>query len=148
MTRYITLILAAAIALTTCTGCAFLNRQNTPTANFVEQKLLPKTNPAKVLSYPALLPVGVGALAVDAVVIHPVSVLDDAYRDTERALWRHFDWEDSYVTECAKLVPRTALSPVVFTFMWTARSVFDIPPHVRRPKKTGAPQKDAERSGG
>ena len=71
MKRYA--IAAMASALMLCTGCAVFNRENTPAANWVEDSLLPEPGPARTVSYVVLIPVGLAAVTVDAVVIRPVT---------------------------------------------------------------------------
>ena len=123
------LVLAIAV-LFLCAGCAVFNRDNTPTVNLVEERLIPAENPARTLSYPVMIPVGLVAVIIDCVIVHPVTVADDAFGDTTDALWDCFEWDTEYVTECGSLVPRTLLTPIVFTGCFLGRSTFDIPPHM------------------
>jgi hypothetical protein len=117
-----------------CAGCAVFNRDNTPTLNFVEDKLLPDSGSVRYLAYPLLLPVAFTAVAVDAVVVHPISVADDALLDTKEALWERFDWEEAYFTECVRLVPRVVLTPVAFFGSFVGRSTLDLEPRGGSPR--------------
>ena len=112
-----------------CGGCAIYNRDNTRVLNWFEDNLLPKENPAKVLSYPVMIPAGLVSVAIDGIIVHPVSCVDDALRDTRDICWRHFDWDNQYVTECAQLLPRTIFTPFVAAGSFIFRSLFDIPPN-------------------
>lgn len=121
------LISALIIAnLLLCSGCAVFNRNNTPALNFVEQKMLPRENPGRTLSYPLAIPLGLAAASLDMFLLHPVSVVEDSWSDTKDALWDKFDWDKHYVTTTVSLLPRAAVTPVVFTGDFLARSSFDI----------------------
>jgi hypothetical protein len=108
------------------TGCAFLDRDNTPSLNWVEGHLWPKSAGARVAVAPAVVPAGFIALAADAFVVHPAMVIDDAASDTLEALWDDFDWDKEYVTECAALPWRAAFTPVVFAGDFLGRAMFDV----------------------
>jgi len=112
--------------LTLCGGCAVFNRDNTPVLNFVEEKLLPEKKPARYIVFPLLVPVALLAVTIDAVIVRPIDVADDAVLDTKEALWEDFEWRERYVTECLLLVPRTALTPVVLAACFLGRSTLDI----------------------
>jgi len=109
------------------TGCAFLNRDNTPVTNFVEQRLIPSSEGGNEALIPLLWPVGVVTVTVDALVVHPASVVEDALEDTREALWTDFEWDTEYATECVKLPWRAGLTPLVFTGDFLGRAMFDIP---------------------
>ena len=115
--------------LSCCSGCAIFNRENTRVLNWFEAKVVPKENPARILSYPALIPAGIVVLAVDGIVVHPIASVDDALRDTEDICWKRFDWETGYVTECAKLPLRTVGTPIICVGSFVLRSLFDISPN-------------------
>ena len=121
-------------AVMLCTGCAVFNRDNTPVLNFVEDSLLPETNPARSIAYPLLLPVGLVAVTIDGVIIRPISVADDAVLDTKEDLWEDFNWKERYVTECVLLIPRTAFTPIVLVGYFLGRSTFDIEPRGGEPR--------------
>lgn len=107
-------------------GCAVFNRQNTPALNMVEKHLVPKEQPGRALSYPLIIPVGAVAATMDMFIFHPVSVISDAWDDTEDMLWKKLDWDKQYATTTASIIPRTTLTPVVLTTDFLVRSCFDI----------------------
>jgi hypothetical protein len=109
------------------TGCAFLNRDNTPALNAVEKRLWPQSTGKRVAAFPLVFPIGLAAIVTDAFVIHPLTVVDDAAEDTKDCLWEDWDWDDQYVTECAVLPWRAVFTPVVFAFDLLGRSMFDVP---------------------
>lgn len=117
-----------AAALLALGGCAILNRDNTPTYNLVEKHLWPDDPGKRVLAFPAVFPVGFAAITADAFVVHPLTVIGDAARDTKEDIWNNFNlsWDDEYVTECAKLPWRTAGTPFFFGGDFLVRSMFDI----------------------
>jgi hypothetical protein len=106
-------------------GCAVFNRDNTPTLNALEKYAFPEDRTTKALLYPVLIPAGLAAASIDAFVVHPISVMDDAAEDVHDALWSHLDFDRKYATECAFLIPRTTLTPVLFTGDFLMRSAFD-----------------------
>lgn len=119
--------LTALIALPfVLSGCAFLNRDNTPTFNWVEKHLWPEGSGKRALAFPVVFPLGFAAVVTDAFVVHPVTVIDDAADDTRRALWEEFDWDQHYLTECAALPWRTVATPIMFTGDFLGRSLFDV----------------------
>jgi len=126
------IVLVACLLL--CGGCAAFNRDNTPALNFVENRMLPEEGAPRYVAYPLLLPVALAAVAMDAVIIHPISVAHDAYLDTKEALWERLDWQHQYVTECFSLVPRTLATPIVLAGCFLGRSTFDIEPRGGRPR--------------
>jgi len=71
------------------------------------------------------VPIAVVAGALDVVVIHPVSVIDDACDDV-----RNIVWDDSglgYVSRCGAAPYRIVATAVVFPTCWAARAMFAIP---------------------
>lgn len=113
-------------------GCAAFNRDNTPALNYVEKKLWPEKAVARAIAFPVIFPVGVAAASIDAFIIHPAYVVDDAAEDTDDLLWSRIDWETEYVTECAALPWRAIFTPVIFTGSFLGRSMFDFPKRADR----------------
>ena len=107
-------------------GCAFANRDNTPTLNLVEDNLWPDSTGARVLLFPVIFPTGLVAVVLDTFIVHPVSVIDDAIEDTGDVLWDNWDWDTEYVTECASIPWRALMTPLFFTGDLLGRSIFDI----------------------
>ncbi|MBU1052292.1 MAG: hypothetical protein KKC46_00500 [Proteobacteria bacterium] len=107
-------------------GCAVFNRNNTPILNTFEKYCVPEDKTLRVISSPLIIPTGLVAVSIDALVVHPISVVDDAAADTVDLLWDNINWDKEYVTECALLVPRTVCSPIILTGDFLGRSLFDI----------------------
>jgi hypothetical protein len=114
-----------ALSLLAASGCAVFDRRNTPLFNASEKHLLPRTQPARALSFPVTVPLSLAAVTVDLLVVHPAMELPRAYDETKDALWDlHWrDWKGAAFTEGAKVLPRVALTPVVFAGEWLGRSV-------------------------
>ena len=128
-----TRMLLVLLGLSLLAGCAFMNRDNTPTLNLVEEHVIPDETVWKVV----LFPVGFLAVVADAVVVHPIAMIPEAAGDTGEALWENFEWEEKYVTECAVLPWRVIGTPFVFTGTWIGRALFDI-------ERRGAREKERE----
>jgi len=118
--------LLAAI-LTVLSGCAVFNRDNTPMLNQVEDHLWPESKTGRIAVAPIVFPVGFVAASIDAFIVHPALVVDDAVEDTGDVLWEDFNWDTQYFSECALLPWRAVFTPVVFTSDYLARAFFDIP---------------------
>lgn len=111
-----------------CGGCAVFNRNNTPALNFVERKLVPEENPGRALFYPLAIPLGITAVSLDMFLIHPATVVSDAWEDTYDMLWaKGLDWKNDYVTSSVSLIPRAVATPLVAGGSFLARSAFDVP---------------------
>lgn len=113
-----------------CTGCAVFSRDNTPTLNWVEKRLVPEGRARRLATLPATVPLGLVAVAADAAVVHPAFELDDAIAATHAALWHRdtFDWDTQYMTESALLLPRLAATPGVFGWAFLTRAYFGVEP--------------------
>jgi len=107
-------------------GCAILNRDNTPTLNFLEKELVPQSKPARMATMPLVFPVGVLAVVADAFIVHPATVVDDAAEDVYDAFWDHWRWNDRYMSECAALPWKAVLTPPFFLGDFLGRAMFDV----------------------
>jgi len=124
------LLVVAFVALTV-SGCAFLNRANTPLLNALDEAVRPETTLAKVALGPIFVPAGVLCAALDIAVVHPVQSVGFAAAHTGRVLWTG---QQGPLSERVLLfVPKLAATPLMFTVVWLADSVFDL----RRQKGTG-----------
>ena len=115
---------AAVCAVALSAGCAFTNADNRRTLNYLDAHAAPRTEGARWALSPVALPAALTAGAVDVVVVHPVTQLDDAWRDTVDLLW-DYDQDSSF--RAVLLTPLSAVAtPVVYCGDWLLRSVFDI----------------------
>ena len=117
-------LLIAALGLA-CSSCAFMNRQNLPLVNLHRKYLVPDNTAMQWAMSPALLPSGLVAGVADVVLVHPVSVMDDAWFQTASAVWEPAG--RGYVTECALFPLRSVATPPFWALNWMSRSIFDIP---------------------
>ncbi|MHC4860182.1 MAG: HEAT repeat domain-containing protein, partial [Planctomycetota bacterium] len=124
--------LAAALLLE---GCAWLNRDNTPLLNLVEENLWPESTGSRLAVFPVVFPLGFVAITGDAFVVHPITVVGDAIEDTGDALWDDWDWDEQYVTECAAIPWRAVATPFVFTGDFLGRAMFDVPRRAEEERK-------------
>ncbi|MFN3242035.1 MAG: hypothetical protein ACE37K_11020 [Planctomycetota bacterium] len=115
------------LVLASLASCAIANPDRRLLLNQLDEHVAPSSETGRWLAAPIALPVGLVAGAADAVVVHPLSQLDDAWWDTADLLWE-FDHDSNFRT--VLLTPLSALAtPVVFGVDWVFRSVFDIDDH-------------------
>jgi len=127
---------AAHVALLTllAAGCAWSNPANRPVWNVFEANVVPAGDAAFYATLPLTVPIGLGAILLDTVVVHPAMVLDDAAGDAADQ-WDDLDWQQHYYTELGLLPLRAAWTPCVFAASFLGRACFDVPP---RGAETGA----------
>jgi len=113
-------------------GCAFMKAKNTPLFNTVEEHLWPAQRPMQIAAFPAVFPIGAAALATDAVVVHPLMVIDDAAEAAEEDLWYGLEWEKSWLGASMGLTWRVAWAPVNFASCHLYFALCDGP---RRPRR-------------
>ncbi|MEZ6036605.1 MAG: hypothetical protein R3F29_03940 [Planctomycetota bacterium] len=108
-------------------ACAMANGDRRRVLNALDGNLTPSSATGRWLLSPVALPVGVVAGVADAVVVHPLSQIDDAWLDTIDLLWTsHGDTP----LRRAVLIPVAAVAtPLVFVGDWLGRAVFDIDDH-------------------
>ena len=116
-------LLIAVLGLT-CSSCAFMNRRNLPLVNLHRKYLVPENTTMQWVMSPVLLPTGLLAGVTDVVIVHPVSVMGDAWFQTTAAVWE--PTERGYVTESALLPLRAVATPPLWTLNWVSRSIFDV----------------------
>jgi len=99
----------------------------------------------RVITFPVVFPCGLTAVCLDALVIHPVSIIDEAAEDTYEQYWDEWDWDNHYVTECASLPWRCAFTPVNFSFSFLTRALFDVTESAEEARREKAAQEDGEK---
>ncbi len=110
-------------------GCAWTERENRPLWNAFEDNLVPGSEAAFWATLPLTVPVGLGAIVLDTLVVHPVQVMDDAWDDAAW-LWRDGrpDFAGRYYSELAFLPVRAAVTPITFAGSFLGRSMFAVSP--------------------
>ena len=115
---------AAACVAAQLAGCAFTNEDNRRTLNYLDAHAAPESVGARWSLSPVALPTALAAGVLDAVVVHPATQLDDAWRDTVDLVW---DYEQDSSFRAVLLTPLSAAAtPLVYGGDWLIRSVFDV----------------------
>ncbi|MEC8653284.1 MAG: hypothetical protein VXY92_12065 [Planctomycetota bacterium] len=115
---------AAVVFFAAWSSCAFMRPENRRALNYLDANLAPQSATARVVLSPVALPVGVAAGVADAVVVHPLTQADEAWRDTLDVLW---DYDQSSSFRQVLLTPLSVLAtPLVFAGDWCCRAVFDL----------------------
>ena len=116
---------AISVGLLLClSGCAISERENRRTLNALDDQLTPRSDVARWALSPLALPVSLVAVTIDAVVVHPVCSIDDAWGDTVDWLWTPRG--ESRFRRTILLPLAAAATPFVFTGDLAARSLFPI----------------------
>ena len=118
---------ATALAFVVLAGCAMGNADRRRALNHLDEHYAPSTTQARWLASPVALPAGLAAGAVDAVLLHPATQFDDAWRDTVDVLW-DFDQESRFRRILFTPLAAVATGPV-YVVDWCLRAVFDIDDH-------------------
>lgn len=112
------------LSLAVVAGCSMFDRDNRRTLELLDRELAPASTGTRLALAPLALPLGVGALVADAVVVHPTCSLDDAWLDTRDLLWRS---RDESALRRALFVPLAVLAtPVVFAGDWVGRCLLPL----------------------
>ena len=111
-------------ALCLCCSCAVFEPENRHLVPWVEDHLVPVETSARILAAPLWVPAGVAAGVLDAFVVHPITVVDEAYDDVHDVLWE--EWPEGYVMRWGSVPYRALASPLVFGVSFAGRAVFDI----------------------
>lgn len=124
------------------TSCALDNGDRRRALNYLDANWMPSTTTGRWLAAPVALPVGIVAGATDAIVLHPLSQIDDAWVDTVDVVW---DFDDNTDFRTVLLVPLAAVAtPVVFGVTWVFRAVFDFDDSVREAEPAEVAESDAD----
>ena len=122
--RFVNRLLWTVVGCLCAASCAISNSDRRPLLNYLDATLAPTRTASRLLAAPVALPVALVAAATDAVILHPLSQIDDAWCDTRTAIW---DFEGSSDFRKMLLVPLSAVAtPVVFSVTWLFRASFDV----------------------
>ncbi len=108
-------------------GCAVFERENRRALNALDEHAAPANAAARWSLAPLALPVGVAAVTVDMLLVHPVCSIDDAWADTVDWLWTPRG--ESRFRRAVMLPLAAAATPVVFAGDLVARAAFPIDSH-------------------
>ncbi len=112
------------IWLVALSSCAIFNEDNRRLLNVLDDAVTPQSTAAQIALAPPGIVVGSAALAVDAVVVHPVAVIPEAWDDVHQLYWKPRDY--TAIREALLIVPLVVLTPPTFLVDWAGRSLFDI----------------------
>lgn len=123
MIRLVVLITLTSAVLSACTGCAiFVDEENRYLLNTLDEKVQFESTGAKVAAAPVFIPVGLAAGLTDAVIVHPLVSIPEAYRDTNETVWENP--EGSEFRQAMIFLPKVVATPLVFCGDWALRVVF------------------------
>lgn len=114
-----------ALLLLACTACAVSRKDNRLTLNALDEHVAPESTAARWALAPVGLPVGIVAGVVDMLIVHPATVFDDAWDDTQDMLWTPRN--ESRFRRAVMLPLVTVATPFVYIGDWLVRSIFDVP---------------------
>ena len=117
--------LALLALLPSLAACAVFERDNRVVLNSLDEHVAPSSDVGRWLLAPVALPVGAAAVTVDAVVVRPVTQLDDAWGDTVELLWEPGDQTPFRRVIVAPVM--AVATPFVFAADWLARALFMVP---------------------
>jgi hypothetical protein len=107
-------------------GCTTMRDDSRRTLDALDRNLTPSSPVARGLLLPVAIPVGLGGLVCDTVVVNPVCALDDAWLDTTDLLWTS---RDESMLRRTLFTPVAALAtPVVFGLDWLWRCLVPLAP--------------------
>ena len=113
----VAVLLAACLA-----GCAVMERENCRTLNALDESWTPSSTAGRWAAAPAAFPVALVGLVVDALIVNPAVVVDDAWEDTVDWLWTP-KGESRF--RRAVMLPLAALAtPFVYVGDWIGRGLF------------------------
>lgn len=107
-------------------GCAFQNPDNRKLWNAFEANLVPVSDTPFYCALPLTIPGGLLAIVIDVVVVHPFSIIDDAWGEAIQP-WDAVDWDEEYWFEAGVAPLRGAWTAVQFGGGLVNRALFDVP---------------------
>ena len=121
LTRFVlsaTLLLAALIP-----GCAVMQEKNRRTLNAMDENWTPSSTPGRWAASPVAFPASLVGLTVDALIVNPALVFDDAWDDTVEWLWTPTLDESRF--RRAVILPLAAIAtPFVYIGDWVRLGFF------------------------
>ena len=104
--------------------CAVFNKDNRRLTNTLDRAIDPETTTTKVALAVPTIAIGFISIVTDMVVVHPLASLPRAGVDTYEWIWE--DSGGGVVQQTFLLIPKVALSVIVFAGDWVIRSLFDV----------------------
>ena len=107
-------------------GCAWQNPDNRRLWNAFEKHWVPEDDTSFYLALPLTVPAGVVAILLDVVIVHPASIVGDAWQSAT-VQWDDIDWQDEYWFQTGVAPFRGVITVLHFVGELVGRSFFDIP---------------------
>ncbi len=120
-------------------GCAVFLPENRRTLNALDEHIAPTSTAGRWAAAPVTFPAGVVAFVLDVVVVHPATVIDDAWGDTVELLWE--PRAETRFRRAVLLPLVTLATPLVFVGDFLGRAALAIPP---RPDATSPAEPEGE----
>ena len=99
--------------------------------DWLDATMTPASPTARGLLLPVAIPVGVGGLLTDILLVNPVLAIDDAWGDTADLLWK--SQEESALRRVLFTPLAAVATPFVFAGDWLGRSLLPLPPRREAP---------------
>ena len=131
--RLLGFLVALSFAIAPAGGCALRHEENRPLATRIGRELIPESKGMKIATSPLLVVAGGLGLTFD-LLRYPLTIADDAARDTRRLCWSGFGQPGRYATDCGSLPVRVAGMPIVFLIDASVRLVGDVDPSPLDPR--------------
>lgn len=103
-----------------------LDRDNRRLVSALDDSLTPSSPTARWVLLPVAVPLGTAALGTDALFVHPVSVVPDAFGDAVELLWTSD--EESSLRKALFTPLAAAATPLVFAGAWLFRATWPVEP--------------------
>lgn len=116
----------ALLASLVLASCSMLDRDNRRLVSTLDESLTPSTPTARAVLLPVAVPLGTAALCVDAVAVHPLAVVPDAFGDAVELLWTSD--EESSLRKALFTPLAAAATPAVFAGAWLFRATWPVKP--------------------
>ncbi len=121
----VAMILAGTLILN---GCSLARPEKRPISLRVASTIVPKEPGKRLMMTPILIPVGLMAIIGDALIVHPISEIDDSWRHATRYCSAGYGRPGHYVSDAASMPLRAVGLPLVLLVNYPARLLADLPP--------------------
>lgn len=121
----VALALAGAMGLG---GCALARPEKRPISQRVAATIVPEEPGKRLMMTPILIPVALMAIVGDALIVHPISEMDDSWRHATRYCFAGYGRPGHYVSDAASMPLRAVGLPLVLLVNYPVRLLADLPP--------------------
>lgn len=107
-------------------GCTAVRKDSRRSLDGLDAALTPSSPTARACLLPVAIPVGLGGLLTDTLLVNPACAVDDAWLDTVDVLWT--PREESPLRRALFVPFAVVATPIVFGGDWLGRSLLPIAP--------------------